>query len=99
MLVINTFNGLGAESVIDFARNGNDVNFAAEGITAISFNAGGKSVPCTFSGNTVRFQAGKLGLRPGIYMAKIVAVSPAVPDGEAIAGPGEEIEIELQYHA
>jgi hypothetical protein len=99
MLVINAFNGLGAESVIDFARNGVDVNFAAEGITAISFHAGGKLVPCTYSGNTVRFQAGKLGLRPGIYIAKLVAVSAAVPDGEAIAGPGEEIEIELKYHS
>lgn len=99
MLVINAFDGLGAESVIDFARNGTAVNFNAEGVTAITFHAGGKSVPCTFSGNTVRFKPGKLGIRPGIFMAKLVAVSSTVPDGEAIAGPGLEIEIELQYHS
>ena len=99
MIVINAFDGLDADSVVEFTRNGVDVNFAAEGVTAITFHAGGKSVPCTFSGKTVRFKPGQLGIRPGIYLPKLVAVKDGYPNGFPIAGQGEEIELELYYNS
>lgn len=99
MLVINAFNGLDGESIIDFSQNGSDLNFEAKGITAVKFEAGGAKIDCSISGNRITFKPGKLGLRPAIYQAKVVAISASKPNGEAIAGPGEDIEIELQYHA
>ena len=99
MIEINAFDGLDGETVIDFARDGVGVNFENEGVNAIRFDAGGKSVQCDFSGNSVTFKPGKLGLKPGIYYGKVVAVTDDKPSGEAIAGPGLDIEIELRYHA
>jgi hypothetical protein len=99
MLQINVFDGLGGDTVIDFARDGVDINFAAEGVTKIQLIAAGKAVDGTMSGNTATFKAGKLGLKPGGYTPKIVVYTADNPEGEPIAGPGEAIEIELHYHA
>lgn len=97
-LVINAFNGTDKITEIEFARAGSPVNFAAEGVTRVAIVAAGQSVDGTISGSVVKFKAGALGLKPGVYLPKVLAYTAEKPNGDPIAGPGEEIEIEMYYN-
>lgn len=95
---ISAFRGRDNVEEIEFNRDGQPINFAAEGVTAIKAQAGGATVNAVFNGNKVGVKFGDLALAAGIYQAQIIVFTPNAPKGEVIAGPGREIEIELQYN-
>lgn len=95
---ISAFRGRDNVEDIEFNRNGLPINFAAEGVTAIKAQAGGATVNAVFNGNKVGIKFGDLGIPAGIYQTQIIIYSANSPKGEVIAGPGREIEIELQYN-
>ncbi|PKM17398.1 MAG: hypothetical protein CVV11_19765 [Gammaproteobacteria bacterium HGW-Gammaproteobacteria-15] len=98
-LEVSAFNGRDDITKIQFNRDGQPVDFTAEGVTKIEAVAASKVVPAEYTGNVVSVKFGKLGIMPGIYMARIVIYTSTAPDGLVIAGPGKEVEIELSYNA
>lgn len=98
-LAVTAFNGRGDVTQIQFNRDGQPVNFNAEGVTKIEAVAYGKAVPAEYSGNTISIKFGQFGIMPGIYYPRIVVYTAEATDGLVIAGPGKDVEIELSYNA
>lgn len=100
MITIHAFKGRTNTEDIAFKNgDGSDLDFNAEQVTAIKGIANGQEVECTFVGNVVSVNYGKLNIKPGIYQAQVVMFSPEHVEGKVIAGPGYPVEIELYYHA
>lgn len=98
-LIINAFDGTDKVNELQFTRHGVPFNFEQEQVQRIALVAVGKSVDGEADGSAVKFKTGDLGLRPGIYYPKVLIFTAEKPKGDPIAGPGEEIEIELHYHS
>lgn len=96
---IPAYRGRDNKEQIAFVQDGEPLNFNAAGVTAASVLVNGETLAAEITGtnnNVISFKPGGLTLRPGIYDAFVVVVSPEDPAGKVIAGPGQAVNLSVK---